>query len=303
LNTAGLSPEALRSWAPDPTETRMASLRFATPGIFEALGVPLLAGRGISADDTLQSPRIAVVSQSFARQFWPDRDPIGQTFFIAFETRTVVGVVGDIRVRGLERESEPQAYLPSTQMNDNSLIGYLPKDLVVRAGVPVATLTPLIRDIIRRADPQQPIADVRPLEAIVAAETAPRRAQVRVLAGFAVAAFVLAGIGLHGLLAFAVSSRTREIGLRMALGAQSSGILAMIFGRGFLLSLAGIVAGTAVAFGAGRWLESVLAGVNPADPPTYAAAIGLVLVMTLIGSLLPSLRAMKVDPVVAMREE
>jgi predicted permease len=303
LNVAGLSPEALESWSPDPKETRMASLRFVTPGLFDALDVPLLAGRVIGPEDTAASPRVAVVSGSMARQLWPDRDPLGETFFIAFQTRTVVGVVGDVRVRGLERESEPQVYLPASQMADHSLIGYTPKDLVVRAAVPVSALTPQIRDIIRRADPQQPISDVRPLADIVTAETAPRRAQVRVLAGFAAVAFVLAGIGLHGLLAFAVSSRTREIGVRMALGAQSVGILTSIVGRGLLLSLAGIVAGAAAAYAAGLWLQSILVGVSPADPPTYALTIGLVLAMTLLGSLLPAMRAMRVDPVVAMREE
>lgn len=303
LNVTGLSPEALESWAPDPSETRMASLRFITPGLFDALGVPLLAGRAIGAEDTQASPGVAVVSRSFVRQHWPDADPIGQTFFIAFQTRTVVGVVGDVRVRGLERESEPQVYLPAAQMPDNSLIGYTPKDLVVHAAVPVTSLTPAIRDIIRRADPQQPISDVRPLADVVAADTAARRAQVRVLAGFAGAAFVLAGIGLHGLLAFAVSTRTREIGLRVALGARASGILAMIVGRGFLLSLVGIVAGTALAGAAGQWLQSVLAGVSPADPQAFGAAIALVLVMTVLGSLLPAIRALRVDPVVAMREE
>ena len=131
LNISGLSKEALQSWAPDPLETRMASLRYITPGFFEALDVPLVRGRDLGASDGPTSERVAVVSASFAKQFWPDRDAIGQHFFIAFEMRTVAGIVGDIRVRGLERESEPQVYLPSAQMPDRSLIGYAPKNLVL----------------------------------------------------------------------------------------------------------------------------------------------------------------------------
>ena len=303
LNISGLSKEALQSWAPDPPETRMASLRFITPGFFEALDVPLVRGRDLGVSDGPTSERVAVVSASFAKQFWPDRDAIGQHFFIAFEMRTVAGIVGDIRVRGLERESEPQVYLPSAQMPDRSLMGYAPKNLVIRASVPPETLTSAVRAIITRADPQLPIADVRLLTEIVDADTAPRRAQVRVLAGFAAVAFLLAGIGLHGLLAFAVASRTREIGLRMALGARGSEILGMVMRRGLILATIGVVLGAVVALAAGQWLQSVLAGVSPTDAQTFVAAVVLVLVMTLLGSFMPALRAMRVDPMVAIREE
>jgi len=265
--------------------------------------VPLIRGRAIGPEDTAASPRAAVVSASFARQFWPDRDPIGQTFFMAFDLRTVVGVVGDVRVRGLEQQSEPQTYMPATQMRDNALIGYAPKDLIIRASVPVTTLTGAVRDVIARADPDVPIADVQLLSDVVDADTAPRRAQVRVLAAFTGLAFGLAGIGLHGLLAFAVSSRTREIGLRMALGARRGEILRMVLKRGLVLSLTGIAAGLVLAVGAGRWLQSLLAGVSPTDPQTFAAALALVLIMALTGSLLPALRAVRIDPVVAIRED
>jgi predicted permease len=303
LNISGLSEQALQSWSPDPSEKRTASLRFVTPGVFEALGVALIRGRAIGPEDTAASPRVAVVSASFARQFWPDRDPIGQTFFMAFDLRTVVGVVGDVRVRGLEQQSEPQTYMPATQMRDNALIGYAPKDLIVRASVPVTTLTGAVRDVIARADPDVPIADVQLLSDVVDADTAPRRAQVRVLAAFTALAFGLAGIGLHGLLAFAVSSRTREIGLRMALGARRGEILRMVLKRGLALSLTGIGAGLVLAVGAGRWLQSLLAGVSPTDPQTFGAALALVLLMALTGSLLPALRAVRIDPVVAIRDE
>ena len=227
--------------------------------------MPFIRGRAIDATDVATSPRSAVVSASFARQFWPDRDPIGQTFFIAFETRTVAGVVGDIRVRGLEQDSEPQVYLPASQMPDNSLMGYAPKDLVIRAAVPAGSLTASVRGIISRVDPQQPVSDVRLLSEVVDAETAPRRAQVAVLLSFAGIAFLLAGIGLHGLLSFAVSSRTREIGLRIALGARRSEILAMVVRRGVVLALIGVALGAGLSLGTGQLLQSLLAGVSATD--------------------------------------
>jgi putative ABC transport system permease protein len=288
---------------PDPLETRRASLRFVTPGFFETTGVPLLRGRDVSDADTFTAPFVAVVSESFARQHWPGQDPVGRRFFVAFRDRTVVGVVGNIRVRGLERESEPQVYVPSRQVPDGGLMFYAPKDLVVSASVPVTSLIPAVRQIIARADPQQPVSDVRTLADVVRAETAPRQAQVRVLAGFAAIAFLLAGVGVHGLLAFAVSSRTREIGLRMALGARSGEIIGMVMRRGLLLAILGVTIGIGLALGAGRALQAVLAGVSPSDSPTFVAAAGLTIAMTALGCLLPAIRAVRVDPLTAIRSE
>jgi putative ABC transport system permease protein len=303
LDPAGLSPEARSSWAPDPTETRMASFRLTTPGFFRTLGVPVLRGRDVSDADTYDAPWVAVVSQSFADQMWPGQDPLGREFFIAFRERTVVGVVGTIRVRGLERESEPQVYVPSRQVADNGLIGYAPKDLVVSASVPTTSLVPAIREVVARADAQQPISDVRLLSDIVNADTAPRRVQLAVLVGFAAVSFLLAGVGVHGLLAFAVSSRTREIGLRMALGARTGELVWMVIRRGLWLAAIGVALGLGLAVAAGQALQAVLAGVSPTDPVVYAAAVTLAVLMTLVGSLLPTLYAVRVDPIAAIRTE
>ena len=303
LDFGRLTPEQRESWAPDPSETRMASLRFVTPGFFTTLGIPILRGRDLSDADSVDAPWVAVVSESFGDQMWPGQDPIGRQFFMAFRERTVVGIVGNIRVRGLEPESEPQVYIPSRQVPDGGLVYYAPQDLVVSAGVPAATLVPAIRQIITRADPEQPISDVRMLAEVVEADTAARRVQVRVLVGFAAIAFLLAGIGIHGLLAFAVSSRTREIGLRMALGARSSEIVGLVMRRGLLLALAGVGLGVGFAVAVGRTLQAVLAGVSPSDPQIFGGAVALALVMTLLGSLLPAVRAMRVDPIAAIRTE
>ena len=238
------------------------------------------------------------------------QSPIGRTFqFGPAGEKTIVGVVGEVRVRGLERRSEPQAYLPYQQQRDNSTLGYIPKDLVVRldprnAGKEqLGMVTAAIRRIVASVDSNQPIADIQPLTAIVEGETTARAVQVRVLAAFASLAGLLAAIGLHGLLAFVVSSRSREFGLRLALGAEPRSILTTVARRGLLLGTTGAAAGILVAYMAGRWMESLLVGVHPADAITVAAAIGLSLAMTLVGSLLPAIRAARTNPIVAMRAE
>jgi predicted permease len=290
--------------ASSPGALPPASARFVTPGFFATLGIPLRSGRDIRDSDTREAPFVAVVSESLAQRHWPGQDPIGRRFrFGPAGERTVVGVVGDVRVRGLERQSEPQVYLAHQQVADGSIIGYTPKDLAVRAGGDPLALLPSIREIVRRADPQQPISDVRLLSDIVDGETAPRRVQVRVLAAFAATALLLAAIGLHGLLSFTVTSRTQEIGVRIALGARSADILSMVLREALQMAVLGLVMGLGLAYATGRGMEALLAGIGPGDGLTFLVAIGLSAVMTLAGSLLPAVRAVRVDPIAVMRTE
>jgi predicted permease len=298
----GIWPVGLDGREPDPVDARVASLRYVTPGFFQSMGIPLKSGRDIADSDREGAASVAVVSQSFVDQNWPGQNPLGRQFFIAFRHRTVVGVAGSIRVRGLERESEPQVYIPSGQIEDGSLLFFAPKNLVVSAAVPVTTLVGSIRRIVASADAELPL-DVRLLSDIVADETAPRRAQVGVLAGFAGVAFLLAGVGIHGLLAFAVSSRTREIGLRMAIGARSGEIAALVLGRALKLALAGGILGLALGVAAGQTLRAILAGISPLDPAVYTSALALTSLMTLLGCLIPAIRAVRVDPIVTIRSE
>jgi putative ABC transport system permease protein len=280
-----------------------ASLRYVTPGFFATLGIPLHRGRDVAESDSIDAPFVAVVSESFVRRYWPDRDPLGRHFTVAFHDRMVAGVVGDIRVRGLERNSEPQVYLPYRQVEDGWLAFYAPKDLVIRSATRPGTLLPAVRQIIRGADAEQPVSDVRTMADIVEEQTASRAAQVRVLGAFAAIAFLLAGVGIHGLLSFAVSRRTQEIGVRIALGAQAGEIVKMIVRQGALLAGAGIVPGIVLAYAAGRAMEGILAGVQPGDGVAFASAIGLCVPMTILGSLLPALRAVRIDPITAIRSE
>jgi putative ABC transport system permease protein len=290
----------------EPVERRpghTASMRFVTPGFFKTLEVPIRKGRDVSEADTTTTPLVAVVSESFVNRYWPGQDGIGRRFTFAFNERTIVGIVADIRVRGLERQSEPQVYLPYRQQPGSSFIGYVPRDLVVRASTPLDQLVPAVRSIIHAVDPLQPIADIQTMTGIVDAQTTPRSVQVRVLAGFALVAFLLAAVGIHGVLSFAVSQRTQEIGVRIALGAQRGDILGMVMKQGALTVAAGLVPGLALAYVAGRSLEALLVGVTPGDLATFAAATGLTIVMALAGTLLPTLTALRVDPIIAIRTE
>jgi putative ABC transport system permease protein len=281
------------------------SLRYVTPRFFATLGIPLRRGRDVAATDRGGQPLVAVVSESLVKHFWPNEDPIGQRFTLAESERTVVGVVGDVRVRGLERPSEPQVYLPYQQVPDGAIISYIPKDLVVRTAPPsrVENLMPRIRDIVKSADPEQPISNVRRMSDIVAEETAPRVTQLRLLETFSGVALLIAGLGIHGLLAFAVSKRSQELGVRRALGAQGGEIVGLVLREGLALALIGIAIGVAAAYAAARGMGALLFGVRPEDPLTIAVAAALCLVTAVAGCLRPALRAARVDPLSALRAE
>jgi predicted permease len=287
----------------DRAEGHSASLRFVTPGFFSALQIPLLAGRNLNESDASGRPFVAVVSDSFARRYWPNQNPLGRHFTFAFLDRIVVGIVGDVHVRGLARSSEPQVYLSYLQQGDGYLGFYAPRDLVIRTTAAQANLVPAVRHIIQEADPEQPISNVRNLTEIVQANTAPRTVQVRIIGVFAALALLLAGIGIHGLLSFTVSTQSSEIALRVALGAQPRDILRIVLRQSGALSLVGIVLGIALAYAAGRGMQALLVGVGPGDVTTYLTASGLCLLMAVAGSLVPSLRAIRVDPMEAIRAE
>jgi putative ABC transport system permease protein len=302
----GIWPVSIDAITVDRRENHAASARFITPQLFEALGIPLKRGRDIEESDTLQRPLVAVVSESFAEKYWPGQDPIGRHFIFGAavaKDRLVVGVVGNVRVRGLERESEPQVYLPYQQVEDGFYGFYAPKDLVIRSVLAPGALMPMVREIVRRADPQEPITDVRTMADVVDEQTASRVLQVRVIAAFAAIAFLLAGVGIHGVLSFAVSQRTPEIGVRIALGARGADILAMILRQGVVLAAAGVVPGVLLAYGAGRSMQALLAGVQPGDLATFLSAAALSAAMTVAGCMLPAIRAVRVDPLTAMRAE
>jgi predicted permease len=292
----------------DSNGTKTVGMRLVSSSYFETMAIPLRSGRDISESDTLEAPPVAVVSQSFAERYWPGRDPIGRRFHFAFENfpfaqqdKTVVGVVGDVRFRGLERLNEPQVYLPYKQLPDRTSVFYSPQEFVVRSSLDTAALSPSIRRIIQKADPELPISAIRPMRDIVDTQTAPRSMQLHLVFSFAGLSLFLAGIGIYGLLSFAVGQRSAEFGLRIALGAQPRNILSMVLREGIILAGLGGVAGLVLSYFAGWSMQAVLAGVSPLDPATVAAAAIVALVMTLSGSLLPAVRAMRTDPASVIR--
>jgi putative ABC transport system permease protein len=299
----GIWPVVVNGQPATRTATNSAALRQATPGFFSTLGIPLRRGRDIAETDDATRPSVAVVSESFAKRYWPNEDPMGKRFTFALREREVVGIVADVRWRGLEQPSEPQVYVPPKQVDSLSLLYYAPKDLVMRTSASVAQLMPEIRRIVREADPHQPISNVQMLTDVVAANTASRAAQLRVLEILAAIALLLATVGIHGLLSFTVSKREQEIGVRVALGAKPSGILSMFLREGILLSVGGILPGVAIAYAAGRGMGALLAGVAPSDPLTVVVGVTLCAGATILGSLRPALRASRTDPIAALRAE
>lgn len=286
----------------EPRSDSTASLRFISPDYFSTLGIPFRSGRDLAATDTKDRPFVTVVSEGLVRRHWPNQDPIGRRFKFAGSERTIVGVVGDVRVRGRERTSEPQVYIPLGQVDDNAIIGYIPHDLVIRATLPPEQWLQNVRRIVAAVDPEQPISNVRPLAEIVADDTAPRRVQLRVLMILSAIALLIAGVGIHGLLSFAVSQRTKELGIRRALGAQASGVVAMVLREGFRLATIGAAIGIGVAVLVGRGMSALLFGVAPTDAQTILTAAALCLLTALLGCLRPALRAARVDPMIALRE-
>jgi predicted permease len=286
-----------------PRRLEAVSVRWVSSRFFQVLRIPVRRGRSVDDTDAADRLLVAVVSESFAERYWPGQDPIGMTFRVRDQDRTVVGVVGDIKVRGLERTSEPQVYFPTDQVPEGFGGFYHPKDLVIRfIGKPASFVT-AARRIIRAADPDLPITNVRMMTDVVAGETATRRAQLGVLGALAAIALLLAGVGIHGLLAYTVSQRSQEIGVRLALGAEPGGIGRLVLREGLVLAVVGIVPGVAAAYAAARALSTLLFGVPPGDPVTLLAAVGVALLMTVAGSIVPAWRAVRVSPVSAMRAE
>lgn len=299
----GIWPVVVNGQPENRAEGNSASLRFVTPEFFSTLGIAVKQGRSVSESDTSDRQWVAVVSESFVKRYWPGEKAIGRHFTFGLHDREVVGVVSDVRVRGLERPSEPQVYLPYQQVPDGWLISYSPKDLVIHSSLAVENLLPEVRSIIAKVDPQQPISNVRTMEQILGEETQSRSVQITVLVIFTALAIVLSGLGIYGLLSFTVWLRQQEFGIRMALGAARSDVSRLVLRQAAKLTVLGLVPGLLLAALAGRLLESLLAGVKPSDTLTFTAAATVCLVTAVLGALGPASRATRVDPSTVMRAE
>lgn len=301
--TGGITGAILPGEQTRTTQNATVSWRIVTPGYFAAIGVALEHGRDVEWVDDTTRALVAVVSNSFAERYWPGQDAIGREFIMRQKRRIVVGIVRDIRVRGLERTSEPQMYLPAGQSPDSIGEFYGPKDLVIRSHGTTMDLVPAVRGIVSRIDPDQPISNVRPLSEVVAGQSVARLAQVRVLGALALVALLLTAVGIHGLLAYGVAQRSREIGLRLALGADRRQVAGLVTGEALQLALMGGLPGLVIAFAAVRSMRAMLFGLEPADPFMLSGAAFVVVLVAVAGSIAPAARAVRVSPMEAMRSE
>ena len=277
------------------------AVRTISPGYVHAARIPLLAGRDFTDADTLERPLVVVISESMARQFWPNEDPIGKRLTLSFfpgKVREVIGVVGDVKFRGLaDRESLSSVYVPLAQ------ITFWNQALVIRSSAAPLTLVSAVTKVVHQVDPDKPVRDVRTLDDLLADSLSQQRFSMLLLAVFAGLALVLAAVGIYSVLAYAVRRRQREIGIRMALGAQLGDVLRMVVVEGMRPALIGIALGLAAALALGRVVSSLVFGVSQSDPLTFLSVGILLALVAAVASLLPAYRATRVDPMVALREE
>jgi putative ABC transport system permease protein len=283
----------------DPRQEPQVSVTAVSPGYFRTLGIGVRRGRGLEERDDATAPPVAVVSHTLARSFWGDADPIGKRILAPMDPRwlTIVGEAADVRREDLAAAPKAELYLPYLQRP--SPFGFL----AVRTRGDPAAQTAAVRREVHSLDAQLPVFDVSTLEQRLTASVAARRFGLLLLGAFAALALALAAVGLGGVVACAVVERTREIGVRMALGARRGDVLSLILGEALLMVGAGILAGIPAALALSRFLAASLYGIGAADPLTYLAIPLVLLGASLLAAYLPARRAMRVEPVVALRQE
>jgi putative ABC transport system permease protein len=283
-----------------PNQGPSANHRVISPNYFKAMGIPLLRGRPFTHDDGAKSPMVAVVDQKFVDRYFPDQDPIGQGIDIGNGTDgfyKIVGVVGSVRYDSLDSNPTPTMYVPYTQDVFSGMW------VVVRAKGEPAQLSAAARQAVRDVDNGLPAFAMTTLPDAVSESVGQRRFSMLILAAFAAIALVLAAVGLYGVVSYSVSQRTQEIGLRMAMGAQRRDVLRMVVGGGMKLALIGAVIGVAGALALSNVVATMLFDVTPLDPVSYSATAAVLLAVATLACYVPARRAMRVDPIVALRAE
>ena len=276
-----------------------ADYRRVNQDYFRAMRIPVLRGRDFTEQEVTGNAQVVVINETLARNFFPDEDPLGRRLVIDFgnqEEFEVVGVVGDVRHRALDGEVYQMMYVPTLRIGGTNLV------VRTSSADPLALAT-AVRGEVAAVDKDQPVSGVRTLEEVVAGSVAQQRFRTLLLAVFAGVALLLAGVGIYGVIAYSVTHRTHEIGIRMALGAGAADILKMVVGQGMALALAGIAVGLLAALALTRVLSSLLFGVTATDALTFATVSLLIAAVALLACLLPARRATKVDPMIALRYE
>jgi len=279
------------------TSVVLMSRLSVSPGYFHTLGIPVLKGRTFTEGDNEQSLKVAVVNETLARHLWPSADPVGQRLPLLGDELTVIGVVGNTRHEGLGQDPASEIYVPSLQQPEESM------QLAVRTAQDPTSLASAVRGQIAAIDPEQPIYNVTTLAQTLSESVAPRRFNMLLLGIFAAIALALATVGIYGVMAFSVTQRTHEIGIRMALGAERREVLGLVVRQGLRLTVVGVVLGVAGALALTRFLTGFLYGVRATDPATFVVVSLALVTISILASYIPARRATKVDPMVALRYE
>jgi MacB-like periplasmic core domain/FtsX-like permease family len=262
------------------------------------VGVPILAGRAFTEDDIRQNRKVAIVNETLARQYWPDGSAVGRQIYSGTFTSTpfeIVGVARNHKVRSVGEDPRPYLHVPETLRTQLNVIA--------RTVTPAAAALPMFRQALWALEPNILFTDDSTAEQVAGTTVAPTRIGALVLGAFGALALLLAAVGLYGVVAHSVSRRTREVGIRIALGAERWQVVKMILGQGGRLALVGVALGVLAAAGVARVLDSLLYGVSGLDPAAYGAAAGVLLLVTLGANLVPAVAAARVDPVRALRNE
>ncbi len=286
---------------PPPDQRPDVILRVVSPGYFSTMGIPLIKGRDFTEQDNAESVRVVVISEKTARYFWPGEDPIGKRLKPGSTTsespwREVIGVVKDVRQNDFVAEPKMQMYMAYPQLSS-----FAPNALVIRTNVEPLSLATSVRNAVWAIDKDQPVSDIDTMENIISQAVARQRFSMLLLGIFATLALVLAAVGIYGVMSYSVAQRTREIGIRMALGAQKSDVLKMTVMQGLKLVALGVAIGLVAALVLTRVMASLLFGVSATDPTTFVTISFVLIGVALLASYIPALRAIKVDPMVALR--
>jgi putative ABC transport system permease protein len=281
----------------DPSLRQVLGFKQVLPGYFEALDIPLLQGRRLLDTDRVGTTPVVVINETLAQRHWPDDNPIGRRIVIGSGPREIVGVVGDTRDNGADSSQPPMMFLAAYQSDRRFM------DWAVEATVPPGTLVEPVRAAVRAVDPTIPVYDIMPMDDLIERSLGGDLIMAKIMSGLAFIALVLALGGVYGVMAYTVSLRTRELGIRLSLGAQRRDVLSMVVRQGTILALLGIGLGVVVALGVTRGLSRFLFGVSPFDPVAFGSVAGLLFVAGVVATFFPARKATKVDPLVALRVE
>ena len=302
-NDFNISSSFTRPGEADSADSPSAGVRVVTPDYFRTLRIPLIAGRLFDAHDDERGAEVVLINQEAARRFWANQNPVGQQLRLSVNLieggrngqKTIVGVVGDVKYGGLDLGAPPEIYLPYAQQPLESVT------IAIRTRAEALSIVPTARVALAALDRELPLAQIRTMDDLVSRSTAQRRFTMLVLGLFAIVAVALASVGVYGVLAYLVTNRTQEIGVRLALGAAGGDVVRLFLREGAVLTSLGLVAGLAGALAAARGLRTLLFGVSATDPATFAGVAVLLVIIALAASYVPARRAARVEPMQALR--